>query len=90
MRIKGVGTKVENPPNRVEELVRRLQRERHCDDDWEIIRAAVTEALKLAAEVGLAAKLPDYYQWGHDAMEQFEVGKEYAADAIRALIPERP
>ena len=36
------------------------------------------------------AQLPEQYRWGHDAMEQFNFGKERAAVAIRALQPEEP
>lgn len=38
-----------------------------------------------AAEAALNAQLPNGYQWGEDAMEQFNFGKQRAADAIRAL-----
>ena len=37
-----------------------------------------------AAKAALGAQLPAHYQWGHDAMEQFHVGKERSAAAIRA------
>lgn len=36
------------------------------------------------AQAAERAVLPDHYQWGHDAMEQFDFGKERAAAAIRA------
>lgn len=36
------------------------------------------------AKVADAAKLPDGYRWGAEAMEQFDFGKECAAAAIRA------
>lgn len=37
------------------------------------------ERCRLAA---ISAQLPSHYQWGHDAMEQFNFGKERAAQAI--------
>lgn len=39
------------------------------------------------AEAAENAQLPEGYQWGHDAMEQFDFGKKCAALAIRALSP---
>lgn len=42
-------------------------------------------ALERAAQAAASAQLPAHFQWGHDATEQFEFGKERAADAIRAL-----
>lgn len=41
------------------------------------------------AKAAMKAKLPKGYQWGHDAMEQFNFGKKRAADAIRSLKPRR-
>jgi hypothetical protein len=57
------------------------------EDDWEergaadALRKATIEECAQAAE---DAKLPPEYQWGHDAMEQFNFGKRRAAEAIRA------
>ena len=45
-------------------------------------RAAVVEECAVAAEL---AELPAHFQWGDDAMEQFNFGKKRAAIAIRAL-----
>lgn len=42
-------------------------------------------ALEAAKAAALAAKLPSNYQWGADAMESFNFGKECAAKAIEAL-----
>lgn len=36
------------------------------------------------AVIAMNATLPEDFQWGHDAMEQFDFGKERAAEAIRA------
>lgn len=43
------------------------------------------EERERCAKVALAAKLPPHYQWGRDAMEQFEFGKKRAADAIMGV-----
>jgi hypothetical protein len=39
-----------------------------------------------ALAAGLAATLPPGFQWGSDAMEQFNFGKERAVDAMRAAL----
>jgi hypothetical protein len=44
------------------------------------------KAIREAANAAKNAKLPDHYQWGHDAMEQFDFGKERAELAILALL----
>ena len=46
---------------------------------------AYNEAIQAAKLAAIHAVLPDNYQWGSDAMEQFTFGKERAADAIAAL-----
>lgn len=43
------------------------------------LKAAVLRA-------GQDATLPEGYRWGHDAMEQFEVGKRQATLAILELM----
>jgi hypothetical protein len=45
----------------------------------------VRKVLERAAKIAEAAQLPPEYQWGSDAMEQFNFGKKRAAEAIRAL-----
>jgi hypothetical protein len=35
---------------------------------------------------GLSAALPDFYQWGDDAMSAFEFGKQRATEAILAAL----
>lgn len=52
--------------------------------------AGFAEGVEAAAKAALAAGLPDGYDWGRDAMEQFDFGKERAAVAIRALTPPTP
>lgn len=47
--------------------------------------AGYAKGVEDAARAATSARLPKGYQWGHDAMEQFNFGKERAADAIRAL-----
>lgn len=42
------------------------------------------KAMEEAAQRAERARLPRGYRWGHDAMEQFNFGKERAAKAIRA------
>ena len=49
-----------------------------------LFAAAVAEERDACAAAAEAAQLPNHYQWGHDAMEQFDFGKERAAAAIRA------
>lgn len=49
------------------------------------VRLAVADALRDAENAALAAKLPDGFQWGADAMESFEFGKKRAAAAIHAI-----
>ena len=51
-----------------------------------------TERETRAADVKAArdAELPAGYQWGRDAMEQFNFGKKRAALAIEALSPPDP
>jgi hypothetical protein len=53
-----------------------------------LMRAAYAMALEDAAATAEEAKLPQHYQWGEDAMEQFDFGKRRAANAIRALAVE--
>lgn len=79
---------------KVKELTARLEQYEsvgsciHCvrtgdlKDDVKRLR----EALLACAPAAEQAQLPPHYQWGHDAMEQFEVGKEIASDAVRAVV----
>ena len=72
-----------------------LIRDAFIEDMTEALEAAHgagQEAMReAAAKAALGAQLPAHYQWGHDAMEQFHVGKERSAAAIRALpIPQQP
>jgi hypothetical protein len=68
-----------------------------CGCNWESctsVRTATTDAIDAALTKAIAdergacaqaakdARLPKGYQWGHDAMEQFNFGKERAALAI--------
>ena len=50
------------------------------------VNEARRQALALAKTAALEARLPEGFQWGTDAMEQFEFGKKQAAEAI-ARIP---
>ena len=45
------------------------------------------EVLRRAAKAAREAQLPAGYQWGEDAMESFNFGKERAALAVEALLP---
>jgi chromosome condensin MukBEF complex kleisin-like MukF subunit len=54
------------------------------------LSTARADALEEAAKVALSAKLPKDYQWGHDAMESFDFGKERAATAIHSLADQAP
>ena len=47
--------------------------------------AARRKALEAAESAARDATLPERYQWGDDAMEQFNFGKQRAAEAIRVL-----
>lgn len=40
---------------------------------------------EVVVQAGLGARLPGGYQWGQDAMEQFEFGKKRATESILAL-----
>lgn len=51
-------------------------------------RDRLREVLAKAADAAESATLPDGYQWGDDAMESFNFGKERAAEAVRALAGE--
>lgn len=55
--------------------------------DEEMLVDAIDKALQAereqCAKRAESARLPRGYQWGHDAMEQFNFGKERAAKAIR-------
>lgn len=46
---------------------------------------AVMDTIERCAQAAENATLPDGYIWGRDALEQFDFGKERAAEAIRAL-----
>lgn len=57
---------------------------------WEVeqsyvvnVTEMIEKALEKCATLAEQAKLPRGFQWGHDAMEQFNFGKERAAAAIR-------
>lgn len=50
---------------------------------YDRIAQALAEQREADAKKALAAKLPKGYQWGRDAMESFNYGKERAAAAIR-------
>lgn len=50
------------------------------------MKCLICETRRIAAMNARAAVLPNGYQWGHDAMEQFNTGKKYAALAIEATI----
>lgn len=70
--------------------------------DWDEAVAAIAQGLRTAKAEGAReereacagdaerARLPKGYQWGRDAMEQFNFGKERAALAIRARTQETP
>jgi hypothetical protein len=44
--------------------------------------AMFRKGFEAAAQVARDAKLPSHFRWGHNAMEQFNFGKERAAKAI--------
>jgi hypothetical protein len=44
--------------------------------------AQFRRGFEAAAQVARDAKLPSHFRWGHNAMEQFNFGKERAAKAI--------
>lgn len=54
---------------------------RHLREMAAIAAELEREACAVAAE---AARLPDHFRWGSEAMEQFDFGKERAGEAIRA------
>lgn len=47
-------------------------------------RSIINAEREACAEAAQGALLPEHYQWGDDAMEQFMTGKQRAAEAIRA------
>lgn len=49
------------------------------------IAMAIDDERERCARAAESAKLPRRYQWGHDAMEQFNFGKDRAAATIRRL-----
>lgn len=53
------------------------------------IRLARLDALSEAERAALNAKLPPEFQWGKDALEAFEYGKQCAARAIRSISPHK-
>lgn len=53
-------------------------------------REARAQAFEECEKIAKTALLPDHFQWGHDAMEQFDFTKEHVADAIRARAKETP
>ncbi|MGI9489160.1 MAG: hypothetical protein ACR2RF_25395 [Geminicoccaceae bacterium] len=59
-------------------------------DALERLQAELAEARAQDVEAARSANLPDGYQWGDDAMEQFNFGKERAAQAIEALAAPAP
>lgn len=46
-----------------------------------------SELIERCAKAAEAAQLPPGYQWGDDAMEQFDFGKARTAHAIRTIKP---
>ena len=44
----------------------------------------INEGMERAAVIAKSAKLPEGYQWGEDAIEQFNFGVTCAVEAIRA------
>lgn len=54
------------------------------------LEASLVQLREDAANAALCAELPEGYEWGEEAMEQFDFGTECAANAVRALpLPER-
>lgn len=49
---------------------------------YDIVEAALTAERERCSRLAERAQLPRGYQWGHDAMEQFNFGKERARKAI--------
>lgn len=47
------------------------------------IETALNNQREIDAKKAERARLPRHFQWGRDAMEQFNFGKERAAKAIR-------
>jgi hypothetical protein len=56
--------------------------ERIADAIDAALRRYEQEVRAADATIARAAKLPRGFQWGHDAMEQFDFGRERAALAI--------
>lgn len=67
------------------------------DTSRELYLPALTDSIDRAlqsereqcARRAMSARLPRGYEWGHDAMEQFNFGKERAAKAIREGKPQK-
>lgn len=65
--------------NRLQELTRHMS---IVLQERESVKTIENRVKKECAARALAAKLPDNFRWGADAMEQFDFGKERAAKAI--------
>lgn len=76
--VKRPGGAVEVPAELATEDIDALQRLA------DFVLAQVAAEREACAQVAESAALPEHYQWGHDAMEQFDFGKERAAEDIRA------
>jgi hypothetical protein len=60
---------------------------RELADEVERLRATPSAGLREEfAKAAENAKLPEHFQWGKDAMEQFEFGKKCAAQVIRTMV----